>query len=62
MDNPRVIPKKVDGNSSKTLMIIDVCGNPCEFIVADETTDDIKVPPELLSKILFKCNGLYQCI
>ena len=32
-------------------MIVDACGNSCEFIVTDGTTHDIKVAPELLSKI-----------
>ncbi len=32
-------------------MIVDAYDNPCEFIVTDGTTHDIKVAPELLSKI-----------
>ncbi|MEQ5701771.1 IS5 family transposase [Providencia stuartii] len=50
-DNPQAISKSAGGNSSKIHMIVDACGNPCEFIVTDGTTHDIKVAPELLSKI-----------
>ena len=50
-NNPQAISKSVGGNSSKIHLIVDACGNPCEFIVTDGTTHDIKVAPELLSKI-----------
>ena len=32
-------------------MIVDACGNPCEFIVTDGTTHDIKAAPELLGRV-----------
>ena len=48
------ISKSVGGNSSKIHMIVDACGNPCEFLITDGTTHDVKVAPELLSKISLK--------
>ena len=48
------ISKSIGGNSSKIHMIVDACGNPYEFLITDGTTHDVKVAPELLSKVSLK--------
>ena len=48
------ISKSIGGNSSKIHMIVDACGNPYEFLITDGTMHDVKVAPELLSKISLK--------
>jgi len=45
------ISKSIGGNSSKIHLAIDSNGNPIEFIISDGTTHDIKVAPELVSKL-----------
>ncbi len=45
------ISKSIGGNSSKIHLAIDSNGNPIEFIISDGTSHDIKVAPDLVSKL-----------
>ena len=45
------ISKSVGGNSSKIHLAVDSHGNPIEFIISDGTSHDIKVAPDLVSKL-----------
>lgn len=45
------ILRSIGGNSSKIHMTVDTCGNPYEFFIANSTTHDVKVVPELVSKV-----------
>ena len=45
------ISKSIGGNSSKIHLAIDSNGNPIEFIISDGTTHDIKIAPDLVSKL-----------
>ncbi|MBO3656463.1 IS5 family transposase, partial [Acinetobacter bereziniae] len=39
------------GNSSKIHLVVDSNGNPIDFIITDGTTHDVKVAPDLISKL-----------
>ncbi|WP_151776440.1 transposase, partial [Acinetobacter bereziniae] len=43
--------KSAGGNSSKIHLVVDSNGNPIDFIITDGTTHDVKVAPDLISKI-----------
>lgn len=45
------ISKSIGGNSSKIHLAIDSDGNPIEFIISDGTSHDIKIAPDLVSKL-----------
>lgn len=43
--------KSIGGNSSKIHLAVDSNGNPIEFIISDGTSHDIKIAPDLVSKL-----------
>ena len=45
------ISKSIGGNSSKIHLAIDSNGNPIEFIISDGTSHDMKIAPDLVSKL-----------
>lgn len=45
------ISKSIGGNSSKIHLAVDADGNPIEVIISDGTTHDVKVAPDLVSKL-----------
>ena len=47
----QAISKSVGGNSSKIHLIVDAHGNPIDFIITDGTTHDVKVAPDLITKL-----------
>lgn len=47
----QAISKSIGGNSSKIHLAVDSNGNPIEFIITDGTTHDVKVAPDLISKL-----------
>lgn len=48
------ISKSIGGNSSKIHLAVDSHGNPIELIITDGTTHDVKVAPDLVSKLDLK--------
>lgn len=49
--NHQDISKSIGGNSSKIHLVVDSNGNPIEFIISDGTSHDIKIAPDLVSKL-----------
>ena len=49
--NNQDISKSIGGNSSKIHLAVDSNGNPIEFIISDGTSHDIKIAPDLVSKL-----------
>ncbi|ELW77290.1 transposase, IS4-like family protein, partial [Acinetobacter sp. WC-743] len=47
----QAISKSAGGNSSKIHLVVDSNGNPIDFIITDGTTHDVKVAPDLISKL-----------
>ncbi len=47
----QAISKSVEGNSSKIHLIVDAHGHPIDFMITDGTTHDVKIAPELISKL-----------
>jgi len=47
----QAISKSVGGNSSKIHLIFDAHGRPIDFMIIDGTTHDVKIAPELISKL-----------
>ncbi|MEB3755225.1 IS5 family transposase [Acinetobacter sp. MD2(2019)] len=47
----QAISKSIGGNSSKIHLVVDAHGNPIDFIITDGTTNDMKVAPDLISKL-----------
>lgn len=45
------ISKSIGGNSSKIHLAIDSNGNPIEFIISDGTSHDMKIAPDIVSKL-----------
>jgi transposase len=45
------ISKSIGGNSSKIHLAVDAHGNPIEIIITNGTTHDVKVAPDLVSKL-----------
>ena len=48
------ISKSIGGNSSKIHLAVDANGNPIELMISDGTTHDMKVAPNLVSKLDLK--------
>ncbi len=47
----QAISKSVGGNSSKIHLIVDAHGHPIDFMITDGITHDVKIAPELISKL-----------
>ncbi len=47
----QAISKSAGGNSSKIHFVVDSNGNTIDFIITDGTTHDVKVAPDLISRL-----------